>query len=240
MLRNRLTDEGFQLLALEPVTELERIANESTDRSTRLNLDFMDDMTVAQDEEIGKRSVGSVELEQRVDIVGLQVIAHTSHERIGQGQVSGFVPRALQQIRSHHEQFHAIEHLRNVSFTNQRAMLRRDEAGRWIELSNSRYRLAECLATGHVQLVEYLDVAPHDYNRQKRLYEQRAAGQRDYEQAEDTFLKAKAELERSRQKARLLRADGQQRGWRCLTASVSRSTERRLQATGESPLPQKR
>ena len=52
--------------------------------------------------------------------------------------------------------------------------------------------------------------AEHDYNRQKRLYEQRAAGQRDYEQAEDTFLKAKAELERSRQKAKLLRADGLQ------------------------------
>lgn len=52
--------------------------------------------------------------------------------------------------------------------------------------------------------------AEHDYNRQKRLYEQRAAGQRDYEQAEDAFLKAKAELERSRQKARLLRADGTQ------------------------------
>lgn len=52
--------------------------------------------------------------------------------------------------------------------------------------------------------------AEHDYNRQKRLYEQRAAGQRDYEQAEDTFLKAKAELERSRQKTKLLRADGQQ------------------------------
>ena len=52
--------------------------------------------------------------------------------------------------------------------------------------------------------------AEHDYNRQKRLFEQRAAGQRDYEQAEDTFLKAKAELERSRQKAKLLRADGQQ------------------------------
>jgi membrane fusion protein, heavy metal efflux system len=51
--------------------------------------------------------------------------------------------------------------------------------------------------------------AEHDYNRQKRLFEQRAVGQRDYEQAEDTFLKAKAELERSRQKAKLLRADGQ-------------------------------
>jgi membrane fusion protein, heavy metal efflux system len=51
--------------------------------------------------------------------------------------------------------------------------------------------------------------AEHDYSRQKRLFEQRAVGQRDYEQAEDTFLKAKAELERSRQKAKLLRADGQ-------------------------------
>ncbi len=54
--------------------------------------------------------------------------------------------------------------------------------------------------------------AQHDYNRQKRLYEQRAAGQRDFEQAEDTFLKAKAELERSRQKAKLLRGDGQTQG----------------------------
>lgn len=52
--------------------------------------------------------------------------------------------------------------------------------------------------------------AEHDYNRQKRLFEQRAAGQRDYEQAEDAYLKAKAELERSRQKAKLLRADGRQ------------------------------
>jgi membrane fusion protein, heavy metal efflux system len=51
--------------------------------------------------------------------------------------------------------------------------------------------------------------AEHDYNRQKRLFEQRAVGQRDFEQAEDTFLKAKAELDRSRQKAKLLRVDGQ-------------------------------
>lgn len=52
--------------------------------------------------------------------------------------------------------------------------------------------------------------AEHDYNRQKRLYEQRAAGQREFEQAEDTYLKAKAELDRSRQKAKLFRVGGTQ------------------------------
>ena len=48
--------------------------------------------------------------------------------------------------------------------------------------------------------------AEHDFNRQKELAAAHAASQRDLEQAEDAFRKAKAELERSRQKLRLLRS----------------------------------
>ncbi|MFO0759464.1 MAG: efflux RND transporter periplasmic adaptor subunit [Byssovorax sp.] len=46
--------------------------------------------------------------------------------------------------------------------------------------------------------------AEHDFTRQKSLYELRAVAQRDYEAAEDNYRKAKAELERARQKAHLL------------------------------------
>ena len=47
--------------------------------------------------------------------------------------------------------------------------------------------------------------AEHDYKRQKDLFAAGAAPQKDFEAAEDNFRKAKAELERSRQRARLLR-----------------------------------
>jgi cobalt-zinc-cadmium efflux system membrane fusion protein len=50
--------------------------------------------------------------------------------------------------------------------------------------------------------------AQHDYQRQKELYEAHASSQKDYEAAEDAFGKAKAEQERARQKARLLRGGG--------------------------------
>jgi cobalt-zinc-cadmium efflux system membrane fusion protein len=50
-----------------------------------------------------------------------------------------------------------------------------------------------------------LTAAEHDYNRQKELYEAHAGAQKDFEAAEDNFLKAKAERERAQQKARLLR-----------------------------------
>ena len=47
--------------------------------------------------------------------------------------------------------------------------------------------------------------AEHEYDRQKELYAGHAASQRDYESAEDSFRKAKAELDRALQKARLFR-----------------------------------
>lgn len=50
-----------------------------------------------------------------------------------------------------------------------------------------------------------LAAAERDYRRQKELYEAHAGAQRDYEGAEVSYLKAKAESERARQKARLLR-----------------------------------
>ncbi|HEY6477577.1 MAG TPA: efflux RND transporter periplasmic adaptor subunit [Polyangia bacterium] len=50
--------------------------------------------------------------------------------------------------------------------------------------------------------------AQHDYQRQKELYEAHAGSQKDFEAAEDSYGKAKAELERSRQKARLFRGGG--------------------------------
>ncbi len=53
-----------------------------------------------------------------------------------------------------------------------------------------------------------LVAAQHDYQRQKELYEAHAGSQRDYETAEDNFGKAKAEMERAKQKARLLRSTG--------------------------------
>jgi len=50
-----------------------------------------------------------------------------------------------------------------------------------------------------------LTASQHDFQRQKELYEAHAGSQKDFEAAEDSYGKAKAELERSRQKARLLR-----------------------------------
>jgi len=51
-----------------------------------------------------------------------------------------------------------------------------------------------------------LIAAQHDLQRQKELYEAHAGSQRDYETAQDNFSKAKAEMERAKQKARLFRA----------------------------------
>jgi len=51
-----------------------------------------------------------------------------------------------------------------------------------------------------------LIAAQHDFQRQKELYEAHAGSQRDYESAQDNFSKAKAEMERAKQKARLFRA----------------------------------
>ncbi len=50
--------------------------------------------------------------------------------------------------------------------------------------------------------------AEHDLDRQKELLAAHATSQRDYEQAEDAFRKAKAEVERAKQKASLFRAGG--------------------------------
>ena len=49
-----------------------------------------------------------------------------------------------------------------------------------------------------------LIAAEHDYKRQKELAALHAVSQRDYENAEDNYRKARAELERARQKGRLL------------------------------------
>jgi len=48
-----------------------------------------------------------------------------------------------------------------------------------------------------------LVAAEHDLRRQKELYDAHAGSERDYESAQDNHGKAKAEMERSRQKARL-------------------------------------
>ena len=53
-----------------------------------------------------------------------------------------------------------------------------------------------------------LTAAQHDFQRQKELYEAHAGSQKDFETAEDSYGKAKAEMERSRQKARLFRGGG--------------------------------
>jgi membrane fusion protein, heavy metal efflux system len=53
-----------------------------------------------------------------------------------------------------------------------------------------------------------LIAAEHDFRRQKELFEAHAGSQRDYESAEDNHGKAKAEMERARQKARLFRSTG--------------------------------
>jgi membrane fusion protein, heavy metal efflux system len=53
-----------------------------------------------------------------------------------------------------------------------------------------------------------LTASQHDLQRQKDLYEAHAGSQKDFEAAQDSYGKAKAELERSRQKARLFRGGG--------------------------------
>ncbi len=50
-----------------------------------------------------------------------------------------------------------------------------------------------------------LIAAEHDYKRKKDLFEQKAGSAAELETAEDTFRRAKAEIERARQKAYLLR-----------------------------------
>jgi cobalt-zinc-cadmium efflux system membrane fusion protein len=50
-----------------------------------------------------------------------------------------------------------------------------------------------------------LTAAQHDFKRQAELYAAHAASQKDYEQAEDSYRKAKAELDRALQKVKLLR-----------------------------------
>ena len=50
--------------------------------------------------------------------------------------------------------------------------------------------------------------AEHDYQRKKDLFDQHAASTADLEQSEDNFRKARAELERARQKTYLLRSGG--------------------------------
>jgi len=51
-----------------------------------------------------------------------------------------------------------------------------------------------------------LVASEHDFRRQKELYEAHAGSQRDYESAEDSYGKARAEMDRARQKARLFRS----------------------------------
>jgi len=53
-----------------------------------------------------------------------------------------------------------------------------------------------------------LIAAQHDFQRQKELYDAHAGSQKDFEAAQDGYGKAKAEMERSRQKARLFRGGG--------------------------------
>ncbi|HEY4392993.1 MAG TPA: efflux RND transporter periplasmic adaptor subunit [Polyangia bacterium] len=53
-----------------------------------------------------------------------------------------------------------------------------------------------------------LIASDHDLRRQKELFEAHAGSQRDYESAEDNYGKAKAEMDRARQKARLFRGGG--------------------------------
>jgi cobalt-zinc-cadmium efflux system membrane fusion protein len=50
-----------------------------------------------------------------------------------------------------------------------------------------------------------LIAAEHDFRRQQELYQAHAGSQKDSEAAEDNFRKAKAEMDRARQKARLFR-----------------------------------
>jgi len=53
-----------------------------------------------------------------------------------------------------------------------------------------------------------LTAAEHDYHRKKDLFDQHAVSQADYEAAEDNYAKAKAELDRARQKLRTLHGGG--------------------------------
>ncbi len=53
-----------------------------------------------------------------------------------------------------------------------------------------------------------LTAAEHDYHRKKDLFDQHAVSQADYEQAQDNYAKAKAELDRARQKLRTLHGGG--------------------------------
>lgn len=50
-----------------------------------------------------------------------------------------------------------------------------------------------------------LVAAQHDFRRQQELYEAHAGSQRDFESAQDSYGKAKAEMERARRKAALFR-----------------------------------
>jgi cobalt-zinc-cadmium efflux system membrane fusion protein len=51
-----------------------------------------------------------------------------------------------------------------------------------------------------------LQAAQHEYERQKDLFESHAGSRKDYETAEDSYRKAKAEYDRASQKAKLLRS----------------------------------
>jgi len=53
-----------------------------------------------------------------------------------------------------------------------------------------------------------LTAVQHDFQRTKELYEAHAGSQKDFEAAQDNYSKAKAEIERARQKARLFRGGG--------------------------------
>ena len=53
-----------------------------------------------------------------------------------------------------------------------------------------------------------LTAAQHDFQRVKELYEAHANSQKEFEAAQDNYSKAKAEIERARQKARLFRGGG--------------------------------
>ncbi len=50
-----------------------------------------------------------------------------------------------------------------------------------------------------------LQASQHEFDRQRELYTAHAGSLREYETAQDSFAKAKAEVERARQKSRLLR-----------------------------------
>jgi len=52
------------------------------------------------------------------------------------------------------------------------------------------------------------DQAEHEFKRQDELFKANAGSERDYETAKDNFQRSKAELERSRRKARMLSAGG--------------------------------